>query len=195
VLVVHYPATSTAVLCDVALPGRQPLTSPLPLRRVSRRPAAGRPPGGGAAAAPRYDTFAAAHAPGWVLLMPNLVLDGTSHRLYRLHLDLTAIVDSASDWPALVGFLQRRRPSPAAPALSAATEEARGGGAGGPGGGGAGAAVAGVPGAAEGEPRALLLGVCRAALQEPLELSALAAIFRQLVQVRRPSCVWGRGGC
>jgi hypothetical protein len=178
VLVVHYPATSTAVLCDVALPGRQPLTSPLPLRRVALRPPSSTPGPGGGAAAPRYDTHEAAFGPGWCLLMPNLVLDAAGHRLYRLHLDLAAVVDSVSDWPALVGFLMRRRPSPAAPALAAIAEEGGGGGV------SAGGGAAGGPGAAEGDPRALLLGVCRAALQEPLELRALAGIFRQLVQVR-----------
>ncbi|KAI8467181.1 MAG: hypothetical protein J3K34DRAFT_523928 [Monoraphidium minutum] len=177
-LVVHYPSAAVAVLADVALPGRQPLTNPLPPRRLARAP-----PGAAAAAAaaggpppPPYASSEVQHAPGWRLIMPNLVLDTEGQRLHRLHLDLAAISDSASDWPSLVAFLQRRRPSPAAHALAlaAGAAGATAGGGGGGGGGGVSAAAA--------EPRALLLGVCRAALQEPLELGALRAMFGQLVQ-------------
>ncbi|KIY99368.1 hypothetical protein MNEG_8590, partial [Monoraphidium neglectum] len=187
VLVMHYPSAAVAVLADVAPPGRQPLTGPLPLRRLSRAPgpasATGEPSGGGrlsragsgaggAAPPPVYESSEALHTPGWRLVMPNLVLDTSGHRLHRLNLDLAAISDSVSDWPALVGFLQRRRPSPAAAAAAAASGPATPG----PAAGGA------VGAAAAADPRSLLLGVCRAALQEPLEQGALCAIFQQLMQ-------------
>ncbi|GBF89904.1 hypothetical protein Rsub_02608 [Raphidocelis subcapitata] len=179
-LLIHYPSAAVAVVADAALPGRQPLTSPLPLRRLGRVSPPG--PGAAAAASPRAASDAM-HAGDWAFVAPHWVLDASSNRLARLQLDLPAIAESVSDWPSLVGFLQRRRAPPAAAAIAAAAASSGGGAAGGGGGVGgaaAGGAAAGDAAAPAWDPKALLLGVCRAALTEPLELSALRAIFVQL---------------
>jgi len=190
-LLIHYASAAVAVLADVALPGRQPLTSPLPLRHLYRLPttsgggAGGSGGGADGGSGLSYGSSEAMHAAGWRYLMPNLILNADSHQIFRLHLDLAAISDSVSDWPSLAGFLMRRRASPVAAALaSTAAAPVAAGTPSSPtlGVGGVSAAGGGAAAADPADPRALLLAVCRAALQEPLELGALRKIFRQLVQ-------------
>jgi hypothetical protein len=92
------------------------------------------------------------HSPSWRYHHPNIIVDADGGTVGRLLLDLKAVTESAGDWPALVGFLMRRR-----------------------------APLAVVPLAAE--PHELMLGVCRAALQERPGMAVLRAMFKHLVQV------------
>ncbi|WIA12365.1 hypothetical protein OEZ85_012414 [Tetradesmus obliquus] len=66
-----------------------------------------------------YEASEASHAASWRYFMPGMILDVASKAIGRLQLDLQAIADSAGDWPALVGFLQRRNALPPAAPLSA----------------------------------------------------------------------------
>ncbi|KAK9823149.1 hypothetical protein WJX72_000636 [[Myrmecia] bisecta] len=43
--------------------------------------------------------------------LPNLMLDSRAGVIWRCALDMAAIAKSSQDWPALVAFLQRRRPA------------------------------------------------------------------------------------
>ena len=165
-LVVHHPALGVAAVFDAGARSRLPIASPLPLRRLAPLPSAG---AGGDGGSGGFESVAAAHGPGWRYLAPNLILDADGRRLFRLHLDLSAVAASAPGWPALAGFLQRRRAPPPAAAAALAAAAGR-------------AAAAQDGGGAGGEPKALLLAVCRAALQEPPAPRALRALFAQLAR-------------
>ncbi|KAG2484707.1 hypothetical protein HYH03_016535 [Edaphochlamys debaryana] len=114
----------------------------------------GTSPGAAVAAA------AAAAARRWEYCSPNVLIDRSGQVVYRLALNLPAIVESCSDASVLAGFLQRRRGAtpPPAPAAAPAEEEP----------------------AAGGKPKSLLLSVVRNALQERLPMTAVRVIFEDL---------------
>ena len=99
-----------------------------------------------------YLTSECHHSPNWRYYRPNIIVDADGGTVGRLLLDLKAVMESAGDWPALVGFLMRRRAPLAVAPLAA-------------------------------EPNELMLGVCRAALQERPGMDVLRAMFMHLVQV------------
>ncbi|PNW79878.1 hypothetical protein CHLRE_08g370250v5 [Chlamydomonas reinhardtii] len=157
-----------AMLYDVAAHTGQPVANPLPVRLLRFYSGPGAPP---EAAAPAGDAHGSHR---FDFLAPSVILDRTAQTVYRLALNLPAVVESCSDAAVLAGFLQRRRGGPT-PAMALAAPPP--GGAPPPGSEVAAALAAAL---AAVQPKALLLGVVRNALQERMPMATVRAIFDDL---------------
>lgn len=152
------------MLYDVAAHTGQPVANPLPVRLLRFYSGPGAPP---EAAAPAGDAHGSHR---FDFLAPSVILDRTAQTVYRLALNLPAVVESCSDAAVLAGFLQRRRGGPT-PAMALAAPPP--GGAPPPGSEVAAALAAAL---AAVQPKALLLGVVRNALQERMPMATVRAV-------------------
>eukprot|EP00249_Psilotum_nudum_P017993 c26590_g1_i1 orf=421-2790(+) len=107
VLLFHQIDSKVVLLYDISSDPNTPISSPLPLLlRGFSIPS-------GPSSAEQWEVLAPSEAEvygaGWVFVNPDIILDHAHGLLWRIHLDLEAIMVSSSDIPFLLAFLQRRR--------------------------------------------------------------------------------------
>ncbi|GMH33726.1 hypothetical protein BSKO_01560 [Bryopsis sp. KO-2023] len=103
VILLHQRQASVAVLLDVASEASEPVGSPLPL--ASKLPAAA---DGAEGSSQSSGMDIRKFSSRWEFFLPDIVVDETG-RVFKVELDLSAVVASYTDTGPLVGFLNRRR--------------------------------------------------------------------------------------
>ncbi len=105
VLLVHDPGEAITVLYDILSGSDQPVASPL---GVSHDPGRGEAASASASASPRGGVKEPGAEVTWSFMPPNMVADRAGGQVWRLELDLEAIINSMSLPQDAVSFLQRR---------------------------------------------------------------------------------------
>lgn len=115
VLLVHQIDAKVVILYDIFADSRAPISAPLPLqlrgfpRSYSSSSRSSGKDGESSEVNNKIDHEGIIYGDNWTFIVPDLICDVSNNFLWKIHLDLEAIVASSSETPFVLEFLQRRK--------------------------------------------------------------------------------------